>query len=287
MEILQLRYFCDAAESQNFSKTAKKFGVPPSNISQCIKRLESELGTELFSRRANSLFLNEKGKVFFEKTAQALELLDEAKTAVSEKPDIREIRICITANRRIVMLAVESFRKQYPQYGIIISHKYEENEEYDIVISDELFKVTGMENCRILSEEIALAVKRDNELAKKETVEIEDIRNENFISMNSETSLSRITKKFCSQYGFEPKNVIQLDDPYYMRMCVELGLGVAFVPVVSWKGLFSDEIVLKRIDGFCRNICAFRKTKGYGAKVTERFLNELLVVCKKESEKNC
>jgi chromosome segregation protein len=43
MEILQLKYFCDAVQTQNFSKTAKKFLVPPSNISQTIKRLEKEL----------------------------------------------------------------------------------------------------------------------------------------------------------------------------------------------------------------------------------------------------
>ncbi|MBR2431832.1 MAG: LysR family transcriptional regulator, partial [Clostridia bacterium] len=42
MELLQLKYFCDAAETQNFSKTAKKYLVPTSNISQSIKRLEKE-----------------------------------------------------------------------------------------------------------------------------------------------------------------------------------------------------------------------------------------------------
>ena len=42
MELLQLTYFCDAAVTQNFSKTAQKYNVPPSNISQSIKRLEIE-----------------------------------------------------------------------------------------------------------------------------------------------------------------------------------------------------------------------------------------------------
>ena len=43
MELLQLTYFCDAAETENFSRTAQRFTVPPSNISQSIKRLETEL----------------------------------------------------------------------------------------------------------------------------------------------------------------------------------------------------------------------------------------------------
>ena len=49
MELLQLTYFCDAARSENFSQTARKFFVPPSNISQSIGRLEKELGCALFS----------------------------------------------------------------------------------------------------------------------------------------------------------------------------------------------------------------------------------------------
>ena len=65
MELLQLKYFCDAAETENFSLTAKKFEVPPSGISQTVKRLEEELGTELFIRGANRVSLNEQGRIFY------------------------------------------------------------------------------------------------------------------------------------------------------------------------------------------------------------------------------
>ena len=55
MELLQLMYFCDAAEEENFSHTAQKYQVPPSNISQSVKRLEAELGVKLFDRSANRI----------------------------------------------------------------------------------------------------------------------------------------------------------------------------------------------------------------------------------------
>ena len=66
MELLQLKYFADAAVTQNFSRTAKSFFVPTSAVSQSIKRLESELGVKLFSRQANKITLNENGAAFFE-----------------------------------------------------------------------------------------------------------------------------------------------------------------------------------------------------------------------------
>ena len=74
MELLQLKYFCDAAETENFSLTAKKFSIPPSGVSQAIKRLEDELGTELFARGANRITLNEQGRIFYDGVKKALEL---------------------------------------------------------------------------------------------------------------------------------------------------------------------------------------------------------------------
>ncbi len=285
MEILQLKYFCDAAENQNFSKTAKKFGVPPSNISQCIKRLENELGTKLFGRHSNSIFLNEQGKTFYEKISKALALIDEAKAETTGVEANDEIKICIIANRRIVMQAIEKFRLQRPSVKFIVSHTYDKSEDFDIIITDELFEGKNMDKERIISEEISLAMKSDNPLYRKEKIEMLDIKGENFISLNRDSSLFAVTQQFCKSHGFEPNVVIQSDDPFYMRKCVELGLGVAFVPVFSWKGLFSDDVVLKPIAGFQRNTCAFRKRSKYLSKSAEEFLSTLILECKGEKQK--
>ena len=50
MEMLQLRYFYESAMAESISKTAQKFMVPASSVSASIKRLEKELGVELFVR---------------------------------------------------------------------------------------------------------------------------------------------------------------------------------------------------------------------------------------------
>ena len=107
MELLQLKYFCDAATSENFSKTAKKFGVPPSDISQSIRRLERELGVELFVRRPNSIELNDRGREFYESVFRAIKLLNDAAQLVSGNAEHGRIKICINSNRRILMEVVE------------------------------------------------------------------------------------------------------------------------------------------------------------------------------------
>ena len=106
MELLQLKYFADAAKSQNFSKTAEKFTVPPSAISQSIRRLENELGTPLFDRTANRLYLNADGARFYESVTAALELLETAKKQLRTGNTVKVLNICVNCNRRIVMQAM-------------------------------------------------------------------------------------------------------------------------------------------------------------------------------------
>ena len=44
MELLQLQYFCTAAELQNFTAAAKRHFIPQSAMSITMRRLEEELG---------------------------------------------------------------------------------------------------------------------------------------------------------------------------------------------------------------------------------------------------
>ena len=66
MEILQLRYFYETAMAESIAKTAQKYMVPASSVSASIKRLEQELGVELFVRTSNRISLSEKGKLLYD-----------------------------------------------------------------------------------------------------------------------------------------------------------------------------------------------------------------------------
>ena len=76
MEILQLRYFYEIAQNENFAKTAEKFMVPASSVSNSVKRLEKELGVQLFDRSANCIRLNEKGRILSERLGEIFEKLE-------------------------------------------------------------------------------------------------------------------------------------------------------------------------------------------------------------------
>ncbi len=266
MELLQLKYFCDAARTENFSRTAESFMVPASNISQSIKRLEKELGVVLFDHGKNRVTLAETGLRFYEKASAALALLEEAwNEAVAGGEPEGEIRLNILCNRRVVTEAIEKFKQDYPGVGFVLFHGQEAEGDFDMVITDKC--PTGYTRHRLLVEEnILLALCRSHPLAEREVITAEDLRHERFISMPKGRSLYDITVDYCGEADFFPSITIQTDDPYYVRKYVELGLGVALVPACSWQGLFSERAVLKDLGLYRRKtyICTAAK-KGLSA----------------------
>ena len=78
MEILQLRYFYLSAKNENFSTTAKIFGVPTTAVSSSVRRLEEELGCKLFDRTHNRIMLNTKGRRFQQALCTIFAELDKA-----------------------------------------------------------------------------------------------------------------------------------------------------------------------------------------------------------------
>ena len=73
MELLQLKYFKEAAKTQNFSKVAEKYFVAQPAVSHTISKLESELGVKLFTRSGNRVILNDFGLAFYEDVDAAIE----------------------------------------------------------------------------------------------------------------------------------------------------------------------------------------------------------------------
>lgn len=275
MEFLQLKYFCYAAEVENLSKTARKFLVPTSSVSQSIKRLENELGFELFEHHMNKITLNSAGKQFYTSVSQALRLLETAKECSYETDEIKgDIHMICMSNRRLVTSAIEALVKKHPQVNFVIHHSMDEEQEYDILISDTC-PYEHSEKILIVDEKICIAMNRNHPLANKADFSISDLENERFITMTPKSSLYKITVSACHDAGFSPNISIQTDDPFYLRKYIEMGLGIAFVPENSWSGLFNEKILLKKVGNIQRKTYVFLPKRKHIKHSVEVFLQIL------------
>lgn len=288
MELLQLKYFCDAAESENFTKTANKFGVPTSNISQTVKRLETELGTRLFERTANRIKLTPRGRVFYSGVSGALAQLSNA-TDDLLRYDTKiggELRLLVLTNRRIVTKAIEKFQKKYSAVTFVISHKPANNyDDYHFCISDVSPSGGLFTSVRLVSEKMMLAARSDDELVVSSNG-LDLISKRKFVTMGEGTRLHERTIEICRDRGFLPEFSVETDDPFYVRRYVEMGIGVAVVPSLSWRGLFGQNVKLVDINGGVRHTYAFYKKNTALGITAKSFLEMLKSVFDKECTEN-
>ena len=78
MDLNQLEYIVTISEEKNISRAAEKLFVTQSALSQALKKLESDLGTELFERINHSVKLTAAGEVYVQAAKEILEIKERA-----------------------------------------------------------------------------------------------------------------------------------------------------------------------------------------------------------------
>lgn len=263
MELLQLRYFYESAKTENFSHTAEKYMVSPSSVSISIKKLETELGCELFDRAGNKLRLNSHGRILQKALSIALPALDQAVETICAPNSEQhgDIHLLVRTERRNILDYIYRFRQAHPHVFFHISHDFNTDDPspYDFIIDEQTTRYGGF-SCRpIIKEPIRLAASRHNPLCGQQLL-LGDLKNESFISMCRGSSLNRITVDTCKKAGFNPNIMIESDDPHYIQKCIEMDLGIAFIPEISWQGELGANTVLLEVADFelTRITCIYR-----------------------------
>ena len=281
MEFLQLTYFCHAAETENFAQTAREFGVPATGISQSIKRLEKELGVLLFDRSSNGIKLNAQGASFYVSAKSALSTLEDARKKLRDEEVSGECRLLVMTCRSLVSEAIRAFREKYKNVSFFISYDISEDvDKYDLIVTDNVPFRQSYRTTPLLTDEILLAVSKDHPLAARERVHVSELANERFIVTNKESGLFTITGAICAKGHFAPKVALEADDPRAVLSAIGAGVGIGFVPSLSWRDILTTDIALLTVEGTntghtVRPSFVLQSTQKYASKASRLFLEEL------------
>src|SRR5215467_7333326 len=121
MDIAVLKTFLAVAQERSFSRAAAKVHRTQPAVSQAVRRLEIDLGEQLFDRSSKNGTLTDAGKVLQNYGQRLVRLAEEAESAMRELRDLRRGRVLIGANEAAVhtlLPLIGRFRHSYPDIAI-------------------------------------------------------------------------------------------------------------------------------------------------------------------------
>src|SRR3979411_2585839 len=98
MDLAVLRTFLAVAQERSFSRAAAKVHRTQPAVSQAVRRLEADLGEELFDRSSKRWPLTGAGKVLQNYGQRLIRLDEEAESAMRALRDLQRGRVLIGAN---------------------------------------------------------------------------------------------------------------------------------------------------------------------------------------------
>jgi DNA-binding transcriptional LysR family regulator len=266
MELRQLSYFVAVAEELHFGRAAMRVNIAQPALSTQVQSLEKYLGVQLLLRSTRRVELTKAGEVFYDrciKTLSDLDLTTELVRSVAGKT-ARKIRIgtVYPATTGVLPSFLARVARKYPDISLHIT-----NGSTSKIIRDlecgrlNLGFIRPVENIgslrffSIAHERYLLAVAKDNPLASRDEVSIEDLRDQKIIAFarNNLSYTERYFSELFEEHDLSGNIAYSCDDTFSVISLVSAGLGVGFAP--EWVlDLPNRSFELKKVRGIDHRI---------------------------------
>lgn len=225
MEMLQLRYFYETAMVESIAKTAQKYMVPASSVSASIKRLEQELGVELFVRTSNRITLSEKGKEFLISVSNILSQLESSVTSLSASAEKQPISILARATRTSLTRWMVYFKRMYPSVAFKLEFEDvpENYDNYDIIISEQDGALENYSFFPWRRFDIRVEALETDPLCRG-TITLNQLRDRQFITTKHQSIGFRHFSQACQKQGFTPEVFLECDDNCCRDIALQMGV---------------------------------------------------------------
>ncbi len=238
MEFRVLKYFLMVAREENITKAAALLHLTQPTLSRQLMQLEAELGVKLFHRSKHSIILTEDGMLLKRRAQEIISLSDKTVQELSHKEDVLSGEIAIgcgeTKNMLFLSEQIRKFRQKYPlvQFSIhsAIADDIKERIEkgiLDIGLLMEPVDIGKYEFIRMpQKEKWGILVRKDSELAAKESINPKDLTNVPLIMVKRELVKNELASWFGDYY-----EGLQIAATYNLILnaasMVQRGVGVA------------------------------------------------------------
>ena len=240
MELKNLRAFVEVVRQNGFTAAGKTLFATQSTVSKAVRQIEDEIGAPLLDRSAPKPRLTAIGEAVY---ARALRLLAERDDMLAEIAELRGLKRGVL---RLGLPPVGSgilfaplftrFRRVYPGIDIRLIEQGSARLEEILRLGEIDFAASLLPVDpdfawhEIRRDPLMTLVAAGSELASRERVRIEDLRDIPLILFETGFAQNRVILNACHRAGFEPMVAARSSQIDFIVELVAAGMGAAFLP---------------------------------------------------------
>ncbi len=249
MDVRQLRYFLAVVDHGTVHRAADLLYVAQPSVSHSLRRLEEELGTELFMRRGRGLVLSSAGRALVDPAREVVRLLEVARATVEAVDGLRGGRLTVASmpSQAVSPLTrlIADFAALYPEVEIAVVASDRPDDvrealrtgaaELGILASPRGFD--GFDDLRALpieTQQFVLVAGPDAGLPEGAPIDISDLRGLPLIVGQPGTGMRRVADAIMA--GTDCRLAVEMEHREALLPLVLSGVGVAVV-AESWREL--------------------------------------------------
>ena len=240
MELRQLEYFQMSSRLKNITRAAERLRVSQPNITVAIKKLEAELGIQLFDRSQKQLSLTPEGAVFLNRIELALRNIQDAVLEVNDYKQLQKgtIKIGIPSmiGAYLFPKIFSSFQRRYPhldiylyEEGSMAIREHLERDELDfgiVIISD---ASPNLQLLKMSTNQIVACVPEHHELVKQHFIHIKDMADTDLIMLKEGSFLRNLILQKLKSANVTPNIVLESNQIETIKGLVSSDVGLAFL----------------------------------------------------------
>lgn len=188
MELEQLHQLDAIERYGTISAAAEHLHITQPSLSRSIKRLEADLGQELFDRTGNSISFNDAGRIALEHAhsilAEERRMRDAFDELARRRRTLKIASVAPAPNWRFSAMVLEGFPGTVLDPELVPPHQANAalmNQEADFSITLRPLQLPGTESFPIMTEDLCLSAPAGSPFAERKNVSFSELDGEQFI----------------------------------------------------------------------------------------------------------
>ncbi|QHT45296.1 LysR family transcriptional regulator [Bacillus sp. SB49] len=240
MDFEAMKTFVAVVDQKSFTKAAASLNLSQPTVSSHIKNLERYFDATLIDRSPKRFHLTKTGEIVYQRSRQAIGLIDKAVQEVSEYQrelgGLIRIGASYTVGEYILPPILKAFDQAYPSVDLQVRienskriNEAVQHHDLDVGLIEGKVTQHGLSSEPFMEDEMVVLVPEAHPIRKQSSITFADLQDQTWITREEGSGTRAMMDSMLESFNIRPKKMITIGSNHGVVQGVKAGLGLSFL----------------------------------------------------------